>query len=95
VIVRNAIGEPTGFSASVQLVLPQPIFSEVRKFEDGTFGATLKSLLNQQGYAIETSTNLTNWSVLKAFTATNTSAVFLDANAPAPVRKFYRARSEP
>lgn len=95
VVVRNAIGQPATFNASLQLIVPQPVFSQMRVLSDGSFQASLQGLLNQQDYVVERSSTLTNWNVLKVFTATNSSEAILDSTAPESTRRFYRARSAP
>jgi hypothetical protein len=45
-----------------------------------------------QAYQIESSTNLSNWSVIGSAVATNISVLFLDPAATNHLRRFYRAR---
>ena len=43
-----------------------------------------------KSYALEASTNLVTWSVLRAFTCTNVPTVVVDGTAQASGRRFYR-----
>lgn len=94
VVITNAIGQPAFFTANLQvLIVPQPLLTEPRRLADGTFQMVLRGLSNQQPYAVEISTNLFNWTVLATFTATNSSAPFVDGTALEAKQRFYRARS--
>jgi subtilisin family serine protease len=96
VVITNAIGQPAIFTANLQvLVVPRPLLTEPRKLGDGTFQMVLQGLSNQQPYAVEISSNLLNWTVLKTFTATNSSVPFADVIASEAGPRFYRARSDP
>jgi thermitase len=96
VVVTNAIGVPAVFSASLQLLGPsQPVLADPRLLAEGRFQIGVQGLSNQQPYAVEISTNLTNWTVLAAFTATNSSFIFTDSPAILPPQRFYRVRWDP
>ena len=46
-----------------------------------------------QSYILEISTNLTNWTTLTTFTATNAAMPFTDTTATNAPQRFYRART--
>jgi hypothetical protein len=46
-------------------------------------------------YAIESTTNYSNWKVVGFVTNTTGSALFTDTNGPLPVIQYYRARLLP
>ena len=62
---------------------------------EGRFQIWLQGLSNQQPYAVEISTNLTNGTVLASVAATNSSFIFTDGPATLPPQRFYRVRWDP
>jgi subtilisin family serine protease len=96
IVITNAIGQATAFTASLQVLsVPQPSLTEPNRLPDGTFEMTLRGLSNQQPYAVEISSNLIHWTTLTLFTATNSSMPLVDATASQAAQRFYRARSNP
>jgi hypothetical protein len=60
---------------------------------NGHFQAILEARPNRN-YAIEYSTNLTNWILLRSVSATSQSTPVADEDAPNSPQRFYRARVE-
>jgi hypothetical protein len=62
-----------------------------------TDGQFLLRLTGSPGlrYAVETTTNLLQWTVLKTNTLTDGSFDFVDTAAPGLAKRFYRARLVP
>jgi hypothetical protein len=76
-------------------VLPpaRPVLGSVALLPDGAAQVSLSGL-TAQTYAIQASTNLTDWTVLTNLTLSNPSGQFLDPAASGYRQPFYRAVSQ-
>ena len=84
---------PASFPATLN-ILGAPVLSNPEVLSNGIFRAQLEGLSNQM-YTIESSRDLTNWSVLTNLTFTASPAYFVDpgrTNATGSTNRFYRAR---
>lgn len=70
-----------------------PILSEQKRLPNGRFQFTVNGLTNY-AYTIQASTNLTQWTSLATNVAFTGRIEFLDTNAPALPRRFYRAAGQ-
>ncbi len=93
-VTTNAAVPPAAFTASLQVLLPQPTLSNPRVNPNRSFQFVLQGPVNQN-YALEISPNLTNWTTLTNLTATNASMPYLDLSATNATQRFYRVRSVP
>jgi hypothetical protein len=93
-LVTNPYLVVTTFDAQLQIDSGNPSLVSPEILPNGNFQATL---LGQPGrtYAVEYSTNLTNWLLLRSISATGQSTPVDDENAAASLQRFYRARVEP
>jgi hypothetical protein len=85
---------PASFSATLSLLVAGPFLSNPEVLSNGVFRAQLHGASNQM-YAIESSQDLTNWSVLTNLTYIGSPAYFVDpgrTNATGATNRFYRAR---
>lgn len=92
IVVTNGIGQPTSFSAVLQVVGP-PLLTEPVRLPDGRFQTILTGLVPDQPYTVEVSTNLTHWDARPPFNATAESMPFIDDTASDVTQRFYRARA--
>jgi hypothetical protein len=95
VVITNANGQATGFSATLNVIVPQLTLGQPRHVAPGRFEMVVTGLISQQQYAIDVSTNLVAWSALTTFTATNSTVPLADETAGSASQRFYRARSMP
>jgi hypothetical protein len=87
---------PATFSATLSLP-GGPVLSNPEVLSSGIFRAQLEGTANQT-YAIESSRDLTNWSVLTNLTFLGNPTYFVDpgrTNATGATNRFYRARETP
>ncbi len=88
--VANAVGE--AFSDPAVVVVVEAIrFGAPQRLGDGRFSTVLSGPLNQ-GYFVDVSTNLLDWSELTFLTLTNGPATLIDPAALQLDERFYRAR---
>lgn len=73
---------------------PPPEITSFQRLSDGQFMLRLSGE-SGRSYAIEATTNLTNWSSIRTNTASGGYFDFLDTAAPGFPRRFYRARLLP
>ena len=92
VIVFNALGQPTSFSASLAVQVPPPRLSRPTRMLDGSFHAVMEGLVVGQAYRVLTSADLVNWAALPPFTASGSTMPFDDPAASAATRRFYQLR---
>ena len=88
---------PVSFSASLTLLGTGPRLSNPQVLSSGVFRAQLEGKTNQT-YAIESSRDFTNWSVLTNMTFVGSPTYFVDpgrTNATGATNRFYRARETP
>jgi hypothetical protein len=74
----------------VRVVAP-PTLQDLARFGDGTVQMTIQGPTNRS-YAIEASSNLSNWTALSTIFYTNGFMPFTDPTAPEATNRFYRAR---
>jgi hypothetical protein len=90
VVVTNAAGLVT--SARANLYLNAPLrFADVRMDSSNDFAALLLGVA-ESNYVIQTSTNLTEWTVLTTNSSPSGIIDLIDTNAPGFRQRFYRAR---
>jgi hypothetical protein len=81
------------FGANLHVNGAQPLaLSSPQVLSNGSFRVVLQGNLNQT-YALEISTNLTNWATLDTLVATNTMTPYID-NTATNAQRFYRARTQ-
>jgi len=94
-VTTNLFVPPTAFTAGLFIGPPtQPSLLNSQLFPDGSFHGVLQGQA-YRNYAIDISTNLTNWAALIPLTATNTLNPFTDSTATNAPQRFYRARVVP
>jgi hypothetical protein len=91
VLVYNAFGTPTLFSAELSLTGAPLILSDSMILPTGAFQARLQGNTNRN-YVVEISTNLKDWSVLMTLFYTNGLMPFMDTSVTNAANRFYRAR---
>jgi subtilisin family serine protease len=94
VVVTNAAGQPTTFPATLEVRVPAPVLCQPQRLPDGGFRMTVLTV-PQLPYAVETSTNLSDWRVQDSFIATNAISPVVDATASDASQRFYRVRTLP
>jgi hypothetical protein len=92
-IVTNPFFVVTPFPAQLQVTSANPQLVQPQVLPGGHFQAILQGTPNRT-YAIEYSTNLTNWDLLRSVSATSQSTPIVDEDAPNSRQRFYRARLE-
>jgi hypothetical protein len=92
-IVTNPFFVVTPFHAQLQVASLNPRLVEPQMLPGGHFQAILQATPSRS-YAIEYSTNLTNWVLLRSVSATSQSTPVVDEDAPNSPQRFYRARLE-
>jgi len=90
VMVSNVFGVVT--SAVARLTVVQPVLVTPVGITEGPFQMELAAQLGVL-YSIEGSTNLLNWDLLEAFTATNTPVLWSDPDATNFNLRFYRTEA--
>lgn len=91
VVVTNELGRATSAVAVLTVTTTvKPQFTIPELLSGGLIKLTIKGVPGQV-YALETSTNLIDWTTLAVITNTNSSVVFQDSATNAP-RRFYRSR---
>jgi len=73
------------------VLAPRPLLSTPEILVDGSTRIRMQSQPNQR-YAVDVSTNLSDWAQFSIFTATNDSMSVTDRVNPAASRRFYRGR---
>jgi hypothetical protein len=66
--------------------------SQIKYSADGTFGFLISTVAGA-GYRVQASTNLTSWSTITSFVATNNASAFVDKDTTNVAHRFYRAVS--
>ena len=92
-VVSNAGGTITSTVATLSIVMPPMLGSPVVN-SNGAFDFMLTGNAGYN-YRIETSTNLSNWTVLATLTNPNGEAHFIDTNSLATPFRAYRAQLIP
>ena len=93
-LVTNPFLLVTPFHAELQIDSGNPTLAEPQILVNGHFQAILQGQ-SGRNYAVEYSTNLTNWSLLRSIAATSQSTPVADEDAAQSPQRFYRARLEP
>jgi hypothetical protein len=91
VLVSNGIGTVASHSA-VLTVLAPPVLSLPEVLPNGNFRARLQGTANRT-YAIESSSDLKDWSALFSLVYSNGQMPFVDITATNAANRFYRARA--
>jgi hypothetical protein len=95
VTITTNVPVPTAiFTAHLQVGPPGPALSNPRVNANGSFSGVLLGQVSRT-YALEISTNLSNWAVWTNITATSASTPFVDVTATNAPQRFYRARLLP
>ena len=91
VVVSNAAGLATSAAATLAVSLPEVRFLSTAMLTNGQV-QLLFSGVPGQNYAIQASTNLTDWRPISVLTASNGPLPFVDPAATNFAWRFYRAR---
>jgi len=73
------------------VLAPRPLLSTPESLADGSTRIRMQTQPNQR-YAVDVSTNLSDWKQLSAFTATNVIMPVADPATTEASRRFYRGR---
>jgi hypothetical protein len=93
VVVTNVAGKATSAPASLSVLFP-PVLSDAQMIPDTGFKMLLRGNRNYN-YALESSSDFTNWSSLSSVTYTNGPMPLLDSTATNGGQRFYRVRRSP
>jgi hypothetical protein len=92
-VVTNVPVAPAGFSAALTVQVPLAL-SQPQILPNGDFQMLLQGPA-EGSYEIEISSNLVNWSFLKAVNYTSGQMPVVDSTAGAVTQRFYRAKPVP